>query len=274
MEFQLDYQTYLDQGIDYVIGYAPKIIVALLIFWVGIKIINVFLNAIDRLMTTRNIDPTLHPFLHNLLGWTLKIALIIVVIGQIGIETTSFLAVFGAAGLAIGLALQGTLSNFASGVMLLIFRPFKVGNYIIAAGEAGTVEEIGVFVTKLRTPENRLIILPNSAVGSGNITNFSDADKVQVRIAIGISYDSDIRKAREVILNSLQDDTRIMDSEGKDVFVSELADSSVNLSVRFWVDPGDYWPCFFHHIEGVKVALDAAGIEIPFPQRVVTMKQS
>jgi small conductance mechanosensitive channel len=268
-----DFQLYLDLGIDNIMTYAPKILIALLILWIGLKVINVITNSIDKLMQSRNVDPTLRPFLLNLLTWTMKFALIIVVVGQVGIETTSFIAIFGAAGLAIGLALQGTLSNFASGVMLLIFRPFKVGDFIDAAGHMGTVEEIGIFVTSMRDPQNRLIIIPNSMVGSGSLTNFSNAPKIQARLAVGIAYDANIQQAREVILAVLDKDDRISKEDNREVLVSELGDSAVNLSVRYWCSVADYWPAFFHNLETVKTELDKAGIEIPFPQRVVHMKQ-
>ena len=270
----MDFQSYIDQGTNYVINYAPKILIALIILWVGLKIIKALSGSADKLMSSRGIDPTLRPFLNNLLSWTLKFALFILVADQVGIDTMSFMALFGAAGLAVGLALQGTLSNFASGVMLLIFRPFKVGDFIDGAGHMGTVEEIGIFVTALRSPENRLIIIPNSAIGSGSLTNFSNASKVQVRLAVGIAYDANIKQAREVILGALASDSRIIANEDKEVLVSELADSSVNLSVRFWCDPSEYWPVFFDNLEGVKTALDDANIEIPFPQRVVHTKQA
>lgn len=270
----MDYQKYLDSGVDYIINYAPKILIALVILWIGLKIIKVITNGIDKVMASKGVDDTLRPFLHNLMSWTLKFALFIVVAQQVGIDTMSFIAIFGAAGLAIGLALQGTLSNFASGVMLLIFRPFKVGDFVDGAGHMGTVEEIGIFVTALRSPENRLIIIPNSAMGSGSITNFSNAKKVQVRLAVGIAYDADIKQAREVILNAISGDQRIMHTEAKEVLVAELGDSSINLSIRFWCNPGEYWPVFFDNLEGVKVALDGAKIEIPFPQRVVHMQQA
>ncbi len=270
----MEYQSYLRDGVDYIINYAPKILIAIAILWIGLKIIKTFTNGIDQVMTSRGIDPTLRPFLHNLLSWTLKFALFIVVAQKVGLDTMSFMALFGAAGLAVGLALQGTLSNFASGVMLLIFRPFKVGDFIDAAGHMGTVEEIGIFVTALRSPQNRLIIIPNSAVGSGSLTNYSNADKVQARLGIGISYDANIQEAREVILTELAKDKRIITTEDVEVHVTELGDSSVNLSIRFWVNTDDYWPVFFQNLENCKVALDAAKIEIPFPQRVVHLKQS
>lgn len=268
-----DINKYLETGLDHIINYAPKILIALLLLWVGLKIINVISKSTSKLMDRRGIDQTLRPFLINLLTWTLKFALFIVVANQVGIDTMSFMAVFGAAGLAVGLALQGTLSNFASGVMLLIFRPFKVGDFLDAAGHMGTVEEIGIFVTSLRSPENRLIIIPNSAIGGGSLTNFTDAAKIQIRLAVGIAYDANIKEAREVILKELAKDDRIIKSEDQEVLVAELGDSSVNLSVRFWVDPNHYWPAYFDNLEAVKTSLDAANIEIPFPQRVVHMKQ-
>ena len=269
----MDYQPYLDQGADYITNYAPKFLIALIILWIGLKIIKTVTNSVNKLMEKKDVDATLRPFLHNLMSWTLKFALFILVADQVGIDTMSFMAIFGAAGLAIGLALQGTLSNFASGVMLLIFRPFKKGDFIDVAGHMGTVEQISIFVTALRSPQNRLIIIPNSAVGSGSITNYSDADKVQVRLAVGIAYDANIKEARDIILAELSKDKKIMTSDPIEVLVSELADSSINLSVRFWCNPNDYWPLFFNNLENVKTALDAANIEIPFPQRVVHMKQ-
>lgn len=264
---------YIDLGMETTITYAPKIVIALLILWIGLKIIKVLSNSVEKLMSNKGVDPTLRPFLINLLSWTLKFALIIVVVGQVGIQTTSFIAIFGAAGLAIGLALQGTLSNFASGVMLLIFRPFKVGDFIDVAGHMGTVEEIGIFVTNVRDPQNRLIIIPNSIVGSGSLTNFSNAPKIQARLSVGIAYDANIEQAREVILSVLAKDSRISTNDAREVLVSELGDSSINLSVRYWCSVADYWPAFFHNLEAVKTGLDDAKIEIPFPQRVVHMKQ-
>lgn len=271
-EFNNHIGLYAKTGMDYIMEYGTKVLIALIILWVGLKVIKYISSKLELLMSKSSIDPTLTPFLLNLLSWTMKFALFIAVIGQVGIPTTSFLAIFGAAGLAIGLALQGTLSNFASGVMLLIFRPFKIGDFIDAAGHKGTVEEIGIFVSSLRTPENRLIIIPNSAVGGGSIINYSNAPIVQARLAVGISYDANIQQAREVILAQLAKDDRILKNEAMEVFVTELGDSSVNLSVRFWCNPEEYWPIYFHNLEVVKTALDAANIEIPFPQRVVHMK--
>ena len=265
--------SYMDIAAEGVMNFGPKLIVSILLLWIGLKVITVVIKNLDKLMASKGTDETLRPFIINLLNWTLKFALFIAVAGQVGIDTMSFMAVFGAAGLAIGLALQGTLSNFASGVMLLIFKPFKKGDFIDGAGHMGTVEEIGIFVTNLRDPQNRLIIIPNSMIGSGSLTNFSNAPKIQARVSVGISYDANIKDAREVILAVLDKDDRISKNDAREVLVSELGDSSVNLSVRFWCSVADYWPTFFDNLEGVKVALDDAKIEIPFPQRVVHMKQ-
>lgn len=270
----MDIEKIMEQGTEYIINYAPKFLIALVILWVGLKVIKAIAKSMDKVMASRGMDDTLRPFIINLISWTLKFALFILVAGQVGIDTMSFMAIFGAAGLAVGLALQGTLSNFASGVMLLIFRPFKVGDFVDVAGHMGTAEEIGIFVTALRSPQNRLIIIPNSAVGSGSLTNYSSANKVQVRLAVGIAYDANIKQAREVILAEIAKDARIMTNEAVEVLVSELGDSSINLSVRFWCDPNEYWPVFFENLENVKTGLDAANIEIPFPQRVVHMKQA
>jgi small conductance mechanosensitive channel len=268
-----DINMYLESGLNHIINYAPKFLIALLILWIGLKIIKAITNRLGKVMASKGIDETLRPFIENLISWTLKFALFILVANQVGIDTMSFMALFGAAGLAIGLALQGTLSNFASGVMLLVFRPFKIGDFIEAAGHLGAVEEIGIFVTSLRSPQNRLIIIPNSAVGSGSLTNYTNAQKIQIRLAVGIAYDANIKEAREVILKELAKDDRIIKSEDQEVLVAELGDSSVNLSIRFWIGPDDYWPAYFDNLEAIKSSLDAANIEIPFPQRVVHMKQ-
>lgn len=264
---------YLAMAKDLAYEYGLKVLIALVVLWIGLRIIKTVVNQIDKAFARRGVDETLRPFLKALFSWALKLALILSVISIVGIETTSFIAILGAAGLAVGLALQGTLANFASGVMLLIFRPFKVGDYVEAGGEAGSVEEINIFVTKLRTVNNRLIIVPNSQVGSGSIRNYSAAETVRADLNIGISYGSNIKQAREVLLQTVQSDERVLKDPAVDVFVTNLGDSSVDLQVRFWVKTGDYWPAFFHNLEECKVALDNAGIEIPFPQTDVHLYQ-
>lgn len=268
----LHLEEYSDKGINMAIEYGPKLFLSIILLWAGLKIIGILIRNVDKGMAKGNFDETLRPFLTNLLGWALKFTLFISVASILGVETTSFVAVLGAAGLAVGLALQGTLGNFASGVMLLVFRPFKVGDFVDAGGHSGTVEEISIFVTKLRSPENRLIIVPNAAVGADSLINYTDAPKVQARMSIGISYDANIAQAREVLITCLSQDADVLHDEPKEIFVTELGDSSVNLSVRFWTAPDIFWPTYFRNLEACKVALDTAGIEIPFPQRVVHMK--
>jgi small conductance mechanosensitive channel len=267
------FEKYGNMLVDQLMTFGPKVLLALLVIWIGFKLINLINKRVDWALDRSKVDPTLRPFIHNLLEWTLKIILLISAAGIVGVETASFAVVLGSVGLAIGLAMQGTLSNFASGVMLLIFRPFKVGDYVEVAGEGGVAELVGVFVTHLRSPQNRLIIIPNSTIFNNNLVNYSDAEKVQIRLSVGVSYDADLKQARQVIIDQLTPDSRILKTDPTEVLVSELADSSVNLSVRFWVKPSDYWGTYFDSIEGVKTCLDAAQIEIPFPQRVVTMKQ-
>jgi len=257
---------YTDKALDYAVDYGPKVILALLTLIIGLWIIRLVTRGIRKGFKKSKMDETLRPFIVNLIGWTLKALLFISVASMIGIETTSFIAVLGAAGLAIGLALQGTLANFAGGVLILIFKPFKKDDVIEAQGELGIVKEIQIFVTTILTPDNKLVIIPNGAISNGNITNYTAAGKRRVDIVIGISYDSDIKKARQVLLDVMKNDKRVLKDPEPGVTVLELADSSVNLAVRPWSTPEDYWNIFFDTTENGKIALDEAGITIPFPQ--------
>ena len=219
-----------------------------------------------RILDKREMDPTLKPFLNSLVGIILKAMLLISVASMIGIETTSFVAILGAAGLAIGLALQGTLQNFASGVMILIFKPFKTGDFIEAGGYKGTVQGIEIFNTMLLTIQNRLIIIPNSTITSSSIINFSAMDTARVDFTIGISYTSNIKTAKEIIERIYSSDSRILKEPAPMVAVSNLGNSSVDLTVRCWVATPDYWDVFFDFNERFKIELEAGGISIPFPQ--------
>jgi len=192
--------------------------------------------------------------------------IIIAALGKLGIQTASFVAILGAAGLAIGFALQGSLSNFASGVLLTIFRPFKAGDYVEAGGSAGIIEEISIFNTILKTPDNRKVIIPNSKVTGDNITNYSAKDVRRVELKFGIGYSDDIKKAKEVIEKVLKADTRVLNDPAYTVAVLELGDSSVNFAVRPWVKTSDYWPVLFDITENIKLSFDNNGISIPFPQ--------
>ncbi len=267
----MDFQALVDQGISLAKEYAPQVILALIVLIVGLWIINRLVSLVGKMMANRNVDASLQPFLKSLIGIGLKAMLLISVASMVGIETTSFVALIGAAGLAVGLALQGTLANFAGGVLILIFKPYKVGDLIEAQGHVGWVEEIQIFVTILRTPDTRTVIVPNGAMSNGDIVNNSKLGKMRVNLVIGISYDADIKKAREVLLKVMNDHPLVMQDPAPSVGVLELGDSSVNLAVHPHCKAEDYWTVYFDVYENGKEALDAANITIPFPQLDVHM---
>ncbi|WP_298418947.1 mechanosensitive ion channel domain-containing protein [uncultured Kordia sp.] len=266
-------KDWITQLKDIVIDYAPKIVAALVILIVGLFVINMIVRLAKRIMKKRGIDATLQKFLGNLLSWTLKILLFVVVASKLGVETTSFAAVIGAAGLAIGLALQGSLSNFAGGVLIMIFKPYKIGDLIEAQGVLGVVKEIQIFTTHLNTPTNKLAILPNGAVSNGNIVNYSAEGKLRVDHVIGVSYDADIKQTKDVLMDVLTSHPKVLKDPAPTVNVSELADSSVNFAVRPWANVADYWDVYFDVLENTKIALDKAGIEIPYPHAVEIQKK-
>ena len=262
-------QYYIDKIYDMAIGYGPKVLLAIITLIVGLWIIKVILKGANRGFEKSNMDESLRPFISSLLGWTLKLLLFISIASMVGIATTSFIAVMGAAGLAVGLALQGTLANFAGGAMILIFKPYKIGELIEAQGHLGVVKEIHIFVTILLSPESKTIIIPNGPMSNGDIVNYTREGKIRVDMTIGVAYDSDIRKAKEVLQTLIESDERVLADPAPMVAVSDLADSSVNLAVRPWCDPTVYWDVRFDTLEKGKEVLDKAGITIPFPQRDV-----
>ncbi|WGH74470.1 mechanosensitive ion channel [Tenacibaculum tangerinum] len=264
---------YLEKFQELVVTYAPKAIMAILIYIVGSYIISLIIRATRKMMTKREVDTTLQKFLLNLLNWSLKILLIITVIAKLGVETTSFAAILASAGLAIGLALQGSLANFAGGVLIMLFKPFKVGDLIEAQGELGVVKEIEIFTTKLTGLSNREIIIPNGAVSNGNIINYSSEGTRRVDLVFGVSYDADIKQTKEVLMNVLTSHPKVLQDPAPTVNVSELADSSVNFAVRPWCNTEDYWTVYFDVTENTKIALDNAGIEIPYPHSVEIHKE-
>ncbi|WP_046755138.1 mechanosensitive ion channel family protein [Kordia jejudonensis] len=266
-------KDWITQFKDVMIDYAPKVVAALIILIVGLFVINIMVGLVKRIMKKRGIDATLQKFLGNLLGWTLKILLFVIVASKLGVETTSFAAVIGAAGLAIGLALQGSLSNFAGGVLIMIFKPFKIGDFIEAQGEKGTVKEIQIFTTHINTIGNKLAIIPNGALSNGNILNYSAEEKLRVDMVFGVSYDADIKQTKDVLMKVLTDNSKILSDPAPTVNVLELADSSVNFAVRPWTATANYWDVYFETMEETKKALDAAGIEIPYPHAVEIQKQ-
>jgi small conductance mechanosensitive channel len=264
---ELDY--YSQQAIDYGLEYGPKIILAIVTLILGWWIINIFTRIMKKGFNKSKMEASLISFLATLFSWTLRAMLLISVASMIGIETTSFIAVLGAAGLAIGLALQGTLANFAGGVMILIFKPFKVGDLIEAQGYLGVVEEIQIFITKLATPSHEAVILPNGALSNGSIKNYTQLGYRRVDLVIGISYSSDIQLARKVLMELIEGHEKVLKDPAPAITVLELADSSVNLAVRPWCHPDDYWDVYFDLLENGKMKIEAAGIVIPFPQRDV-----
>jgi small conductance mechanosensitive channel len=253
--------------------YGYKILIAVIIFIIGRIVIGAILGGVRRLMRRSNIGETLTKFVTSLAKAILLTILIIVVLDQLGVATTSFVAILGAAGLAIGFALQGSLSNFASGVMLMIFRPFKAGDYVEAGGTAGVVEEVTIFTTVMKTPDNKMVIIPNGSITSNNITNYSAKETRRIDLVFGISYGDDIKKAKETLVRLVNTDDRILQDPAPVVAVSELGDSSVNFVVRPWVKTADYWDVYFSLTEKVKLTFDAENISIPFPQRDVHMHQ-
>ncbi len=254
--------------------YGLQVIGAIATLIIGIWVAKILAKTFGRVLRKREVDETLLKFLVSVVKITLITFVIISAIAQVGIETTSFVAVIGAAGLAVGFALQGSLSNLAAGVMLIIFKPFKVGNYIEGGGAAGSVESIGIFVTTLVTPDNKLVVVPNSTMTGGNITNYSAKDTRRVDMVFGIGYSDDIDKAKKVIEDVLNSDKRILKEPAPQVVVSELADSSVNFNVRPWVITADFWSVYFDTTEAIKKKFDEQNISIPFPQRDVHMYQS
>lgn len=252
--------------------YAGQLTLAIITLLIGWWLINGLIGKVGTLMQRRNVDRALHSFIASLAGIILKVLLLVSVASMIGVETTSFIAVIGAAGLAIGLALQGSLANFAGGVLIMLFRPFRAGDWIEAQGVSGSVDSIQIFHTTLKTADNKVVIVPNGSLSNGHITNYSREPKRRADINLGIDYSSDIRMAREVLLK-IAEDPRVHRDPEPVVFVTGLGDSAVNLSLRVWVATPDFWPVTFGFTELAKERLTEAGIGIPFPQRVVHLVQ-
>lgn len=249
--------------------YGLKFVLAIVVLVVGLIIIRAITRGATKMMTRADVDASLVPFLKSLISITLKVLLIISIMSMVGIQMTSFIAVIGAAGLAVGLALQGTLQNFAGGVIILLFKPYKVGDYITTQGYSGTVKEIQIFTTILTTPDNQTIIIPNSPIAVNPLTNYSTQETRRVDFTFGIGYGDDIDKARTVILKLINQDERIMKDPEPLVKIANLGDSSVDFATRVWVKSGDYWAVFFDMNEKVKKEFDKEGISIPFPQQDV-----
>lgn len=257
----------LDTFVRTVTGWGMQLISAILVFIIGRWVVRKVANLVERGMFRAGMDPTLVGFFRNIAYFGLLTMVVIAAINQLGIQTTSFIAILGAAGLAIGLAMQGSLSNFAAGVLMIIFRPFKAGDFIDAGGTMGTVEEIQLFTTRMRTPDNKVIIIPNSQITAGSITNFSARDTRRLDLVFGVGYGDDLDKVKRVINEVLAEESRLLDDPEPVVGVLKLGESSVDFAVRPWVSSADYWGVYFDLHEAMKKRFDKEGITIPFPQR-------
>ena len=257
-------------GVDLVIN----VVTAIVIFYVGRWVANLLTRGLRTLMQKQEVDKTLETFVCNLVRMTLLVFVVIAAIGAVGVQTTSLIAVLGAAGLAVGLALQGSLSNFAAGVLIVIFRPYKVGDWVEAAGIAGSVQKVEILTTVLKTGDNKQIIVPNSQIMGSIITNYSANDTRRIDLVVGVGYGDDLDKVRKTLEDVIAGDDRVLEDPAVTIAVSELADSSVNFVVRPWVKTDDYWAVRFDLTEAIKKRFDKEGISIPFPQRDVHLYQA
>jgi len=249
------------------IDFLPNLVAAIAIFIIGWWIAKLIVRYVGKFFKKKDYDPALENFILSMLGWTLKILVVITAITQLGIETTSLVAIIGAAGLAVGLALQGSLANFAGGVLIIILKPFKIGDWIEAQGVSGSVKDISIFYTHINTFGNQLAVVPNGQLSNDNIINYTVEGKRKDAISIGISYDANIKEAKDILMNLMTEQEHIHKDPAPQVVVTELADNSVNLSLRFMAYNDVFWDCHWYTIEEAKVRLDAAGIGIPYPQR-------
>ena len=262
----MDISKYTDMAINYASEYSIKIVAALLIFIIGKIAINKITALIKHFMLKAKIDNTLVEFAESLIYFILLLVVVLASLNTLGINTTSFIAIFGAAGLAIGLALQGSLANIGAAVLIIVFRPFKIGDFIEAGGATGTVEDVNLFSTIIAPLDNRTIIVPNSAIIGGNIINYSKKSQRRVDHVFGIGYDDDLKLAKETLMDIMNSDSRVLQEPAPFVAVSELGDSSVNFVFRAWVKTDDYWDVYFDMLEKVKLTFDEKGISIPYPQ--------
>jgi small conductance mechanosensitive channel len=256
---------------SYLIPWGTRILFALAIFYIGRIVVSVICGLVEKLMHSRRMDDVLIRFLGAIMRWLLLLFVIIASLSQLGIDTTSLVALLAAAGLAIGLSLQGSLSNLAAGVLLITFRPFTKGDFVEAGNAMGVIETISIFTTTMTTPDNKEVIIPNSAILGNNITNFSARSTRRVDMVFGVSYGDDLRRARQLLEEIIAADDRVLADPPPQIVVGELADSSVNFLVRPWVQSADYWPVLWDTTEAVKLKFDEAGITIPFPQVEISM---
>ncbi|WIO74339.1 mechanosensitive ion channel [Porticoccaceae bacterium LTM1] len=266
-------EQYLETATELAMQYAPKFLLALIVLWVGWWLVGRVVKVVDKGLAKSHAEPTLVKFLHSIINITLKLILLVIFASMVGVEMTSLIAVMGAAGLAVGLALQGSLANFAGGVLILLFKPFKAGDEIEAQGYRGVVQEIQIFNTILLTRDNEKIVIPNGNLSNGCLKNIFCEPTRRVDMTFGISYEDDLVKAKQVIADVLSADSQVLPEPTPDIFISAHADSSINILVRPWCASENYWKVYFGTMEAVKLAFDREGITIPFPQRDVHIKR-
>lgn len=250
-----------------------NLIIAFLIIFIGKIIAKLIAKGVSKLLTHKKVDNTVISFVSSLVFGLVVLVSFIAAISHLGFNTSSLVAIVGAAGLAIGLALQGSLSNFASGILLISFKPFKAGDFVEVAGTAGVVEEVQIFSTQLKTPDNKTVIIPNGGITSGNIVNYSSKPTRRIDLVIGVGYSADLKQTKTILTDIVNRQELVLKDQEATIAVSELADSSVNFVVRPWVNTENYWPVYFDLLETIKIELDQAGIEIPFPQLSVHVNQ-
>ncbi len=266
-------EKYLQTAKSLLFEYGPNVLYALGLLLVGLFVIKKLVVFVKKIMSSRKVDITLQNFLINIISVGLKLLLIIAVISKLGIDTTAIAAALAAAGLGVGLALQGALSNLAGGVLIIVFKPFKIGDLVDAHNEIGVVKDINIFTTQIVTPDNKRVIIPNGTLANSNIINYSAEGKLRVDLTIGVGYDEDIKQTKGVLLDVLKQHSKGLSDPNPTVDVEELAESSVNFAVRPWCKVEDYWTVYFGITENCKLALDKAGIEIPYPHSVEIQKQ-
>ena len=267
-------ETISQKSLDFLFHFGPKVLLAIFLLVIGFWLIKKMLIGMDKLMSKSRYDTTLQRFFHNLTGWALKIVLLLLVASTLGVDITTFAAIVAAAGLAVGLALQGSLANFAGGVLIMVFKPFKVGDLVEAQGLIGEVKQIDIFNTHMISPDNKLLIIPNASLANGNITNYTAEGKIRVDLEIGVSYSSNLEKVKGALLQMMSDNTRVLKDPEPFVGLSQYADSSMQFVVRPYCLPKDYWQVYFEVNEGIKKTLDAEKIQIPFPHRVVLQSKN
>ncbi|MGI9548005.1 MAG: mechanosensitive ion channel family protein [Flavobacteriaceae bacterium] len=271
MEKFTNYQKHLDNAIDWFWSIVPDLVMALVILVLGLWIIGLITRFMRRYFEAKDFDPTLESFLYSLIRVGLRLILLVLVITQLGVKTSSLVAVLASAGIAVGLALQGSLSNFAGGILIFLFKPFKIGDFISAQGVDGSVKEITIFTTKLTTFGNQIAIIPNGPLSNNNIINYNAQDTRRDKVNVGISYNSDIKGAKQILLDICAENEDILKDPVPEVYVDALADSAVVLSLRFWAQNDVFWAAHFHTLETLKQRFDEAGIIIPYPQMEVHM---